>query len=213
MRRVQQFIAVFIFCAVLPLPAAVSAAPSLSSLRFHSGSAHDRVVLDLTESADYELDTSEDGRTVTVVLKGVTVKSNVQEPSFAGSRVQSVKWTAKGSEVYVTLQLAPGCKATAGQLSKPARIFIDAVPSAGTTGTQAGKNDKIGHPTSESKTAAEIAAAKEAAKKVGLPDGTIAWQLAPGLMEYEYKVWQDDGWLTAYYLDDDASRKTRKPAL
>ena len=219
MRRVQQFIAAFIFCTFLTLPATASAAPSLSSLRFHSGSAHDRVVLDLTDTADYELDTSEDGRTVTVVLKGVTVKSNVQEPSFAGSRVQSVRWTAKGSEVYVTLTLAPGCKATAGQLAKPARIFIDAVPSSaitGTTGTQTGSNGttgKIGKPTSSTKTAAEIAAAKEAAKNAGLPDGTIAWQLAPGLMEYEYKVWQDSGWLTAYFLDVDASRYAWKPAL
>ena len=216
MRILQRFVTLFVLCMLLTFPTYASAAPSLSSLRFHSGSQHDRVVLDLSETADYELTTSDDGRTVTFVLKGVTVKSNVGEPSFQGSRVQSVKWTAKGSEVYVTLQLAPGCKATAGQLSKPARIFIDAVPSSastGTTGTQTGNTGKIGKPTSSTKTAAEIAAAKEAAKKVGLPDGTIAWQLAPGLMEYEYKTWQDNGWLTAYFLDVDPSRYTWQPAL
>lgn len=218
MRRVQRFIAVCLFCAFLALPSLALAAPSLSSMRFHSGSQHDRVVLDLSETADYELTTSDDGRTVTLVLKGVTVKSSVPEPSFQGSRVQSVKWTAKGSEVYVTLQLAPGCKATAGQLAKPARIFIDAVPSSAATstaGTQTGKTggQKIGNPTSASKTAKEIAAAKEAAKQAGLPDGTIAWQLAPGLMEYEYKVWQEGGWLTAYFLEADPSRYTWRPAL
>ena len=218
MRRVQRFIAVCLFCAFLALPSLALAAPSLSSMRFHSGSQHDRVVLDLSETADYELTTSDDGRTVTLVLKGVTVKSSVPEPSFQGSRVQSVKWTAKGSEVYVTLQLAPGCKATAGQLAKPARIFIDAVPSSAATstaGTQTGKTggQKIGNPTSASKTAKEIAAAKEAAKQAGLPDGTIAWQLAPGLMEYEYKIWQDNGWLTAYFLEADPSRYTWRPAL
>ena len=214
--RFQKRLVTLVLALVLALiPAAALAAPSVSSMRFHAGSEHDRIVFDLTDTADYELDTSADGRTVTLVLKGVTVKSGVPEPRFQGSRVQSVKWTAKGSEVSVTIQLAPGCKATEGQLTKPARIFIDAVPAS--TGTQAGPassgSTKIGNPTSASKTAAEIAAAKEAAKKAGLPDGTIAWQLAPGLMEYEYKVWQDNGWLTAYFLEADPAHYTWKPAL
>ena len=228
MRFRKRLLAFILMLSIALVPAVALAAPNLTSMRFHAGSEHDRVVLDLTETADYELDTSADGRTVTLVMKGVHVKSSVPEPSFTGTRVQSVRWTAKGSEVYVTMQLAPGCKATAGQLQNPARIFIDAVPGAATpsmpgtqTGTTTGKSDsgstQAGKTPAAGKndtTTEKDAQAKAAAKHLGLPDGSLAYQLAPGLMEYAYRVWEDNrGWVTAYFIEADPARYTWKPAL
>ena len=195
------------------LPVTASAA-RLGSMRFHSGGEHDRIVFDLSDAADYELDTSADGRTVTLVLKGVRAKSGLAKPSFHGSRVQSVSWSEKGSEVYVTVKLAAGCKVQAGVLSKPARIFLDAVPaSAATSAKPVGAGKPASSGKAADKTSKEIAAAKQAAKDAGLPDGTVAYQLAPGLMEYDYKVWQSGGWLTAYFLDVDPKQYTWKPVL
>ena len=212
MRFPKRLTTLVIASALFVLPVTASAA-SLSSMRFHSGGEHDRIVFDLSEAADYELDTSADGRTVTIVLKGVRAQSGLAKPSFHGSRVQSASWSEKGSEVYVTLKLAAGCKVQAGTLAKPARIFVDAVPASAAP-AQTGKAGKTQAGTSsEDKTAKEIAAAKQAAKDAGLPDGTVAYQLAPGLMEYDYKVWQSGGWLTAYFLDVDPARYTWKPAL
>ena len=212
MRFPKRLTTLVIASALFVLPVTASAA-SLSSMRFHSGGEHDRIVFDLSEAADYELDTSADGRTVTIVLKGVRAQSGLAKPSFHGSRVQSVSWSEKGSEVYVTVKLAAGCKVQAGTLAKPARIYLDAVPASAAP-AQTGKAGKTQAGTSsEDKTAKEIAAAKQAAKDAGLPDGTVAYQLAPGLMEYDYKVWQSGGWLTAYFLDVDPTRYTWKPAL
>lgn len=213
MRFSKRFMTLIVFFSFFLLPVAAQAA-SLSSLRFHSGSDHDRIVFDLSEAADYELDTSADGRTVTLVLKGVRTKSGLAEPSFHGSRVQSVIWTAKGSEVEVTVKLAAGCKVTAGALAKPARIFLDAMPASAVTSGKtgaAGNAAQAGRPAE--KTSAEVAAAKRAAQEAGLPEGTLAYQLAPGLMEYAYNVWQDNGWLTAYFLDVDPEQYTWKPVL
>ena len=215
MRFSKRLMTLVLAFSLFVLPMTASAA-SLGSMRFHSGGDHDRVVFDLSDAADYELDTSADGRTVTLVLKGVRAKSGLAKPSFHGSRVQSVSWSEKGSEVYVTVKLAAGCKVKAGALSKPARIFLDAVPAsaAASTPVQPGTTGKPSAGTSSAdKTAKEIAAAKQAAKDAGLPDGTVAYQLAPGLMEYDYKVWQSGGWLTAYFLDVDPARYTWKPAL
>ena len=215
MRFSKRLMTLVLAFSLFVLPMTASAA-SLGSMRFHSGGDHDRVVFDLSDAADYELDTSADGRTVTLVLKGVRAKSGLAKPSFHGSRVQSVSWSEKSSEVYVTVKLAAGCKVKAGALSKPARIFLDAVPAsaAASTPVQPGTTGKPSAGTSSAdKTAKEIAAAKQAAKDAGLPDGTVAYQLAPGLMEYDYKVWQSGGWLTAYFLDVDPARYTWKPAL
>ena len=126
MRFSKRLMTLVLAFSLFVLPMTASAA-SLGSMRFHSGGDHDRVVFDLSDAAYYELDTSADGRTVTLVLKGVRAKSGLAKPSFHGSRVQSVSWSEKGSEVYVTVKLAAGCKVKAGALSKPARIFLDAV--------------------------------------------------------------------------------------
>ena len=86
MRFSKRLMTLVLAFSLFVLPMTASAA-SLGSMRFHSGGDHDRVVFDLSDAADYELDTSADGRTVTLVLKGVRAKSNTQStPSFSGSR-------------------------------------------------------------------------------------------------------------------------------
>ena len=57
MRFPKRLTTLVIASALFVLPVTASAA-SLSSMRFHSGGEHDRIVFDLSEAADYELDTS-----------------------------------------------------------------------------------------------------------------------------------------------------------
>ncbi|MCI6752962.1 MAG: hypothetical protein MR585_07970, partial [Selenomonas bovis] len=58
-RRLRYFILTLVLLAALQ--GAALAAPQLSGVRFHSEAARDRVVLDLSEASDYELDKAADG--------------------------------------------------------------------------------------------------------------------------------------------------------
>lgn len=214
-RRLRYFILTLVLLAALQ--GAALAAPQLSGVRFHSEAARDRVVLDLSEASDYELDKAADGKRVTVVLKGVRAGRSLKQPMVTGKRVKGVRWSASDSEVRVVVSLATACKASVGQLKNPPRLFLDLTdPIAAGTARKPAAGKAAGEAAAAEKTAAAAkaaAAAKVAAAALGLPEGTEAVQLAAGLMRFDYHVWQDDGWITAYFLDVDPAVYRLKVAL
>lgn len=206
MKRARTFLltAVLLVC----IEGAALAAPQLGGMRFHSGEAHDRVVFDLSAASDYELDTAADGKRVTLVLKGAKAKQALAQPSFQGRRVKSVRWSSSGNEVRVVVTLASGCRASVGQLKNPPRLYLDLTDAAG-----AQEQQKTVQGAKPPATSASDAAARKAAAALHLPEGTEAVELAKGLMRFDYHVWQDDGWVTAYFLDVDPSVYQLKVAL
>lgn len=213
MKRARGFLltAVLLVC----LEGAALAAPQLGGMRFHSGETHDRVVFDLSAASDYELDTAADGKRVTLVLKGARAKQALAQPSFRGKRVKSVRWSAAGDEVRVVVTLATGCRASVGQLKNPPRLYLDLTDrAAGAKPAQKPATSAQTKPAAAKPTSSvSDADARKAAEALHLPAGTEAVQLAKGLMRFDYHVWENDGWVTAYFLDVDPSVYQLKVAL
>ena len=229
MMTYKKRLAALIFLGIFSSAQWAFASPSVADLRFHSGHDHDRVVLDLSEASDYELDTSSDGRTVTLVLKGAAAKKGLSQESFRSKRIESVRWVKGNGEFSVVVRLAQGYKARAGALASPARVYLDVLDPAEaqkTGGKTAASGSKTAGTAGGSTTGASAtskpaagnaadgeAAALAAAQRLGLPEGAEAVELAPGLMRFDYHVWDGDGWLTAYFLDVDPKMYRLKAAL
>lgn len=165
----------------------------LSSVRFHSGSDHDRVVFDLTEMPKYKVRLSSGKDALVIDLADVSA-SGLKRASFHSKRIDSVKYSLKQDHVLVTLKLKPGMSYKVQELKNPNRVFIDVLPESG---------------AEEKKSKAETSG-KEI--KTGIP-GMYAEEIAPGLVRKAYTYWDADGQVTAYFLEADKDRYTVKPAL
>ena len=204
MRKRQRLKGIFLtmtLAAMLAaLPAAASAA-QVTNLRTSHGAAHDRIVVDLSEDADYEL---ERGDGVVTLEVNDSSPRGLKQTSFHSSRVKGVRWSTKNGKVYVRIELAKsGLAAKVGKLRSPSRIYVDIQPaSAGAAaGSKTGKTGTTGKP-----------AASGTAAKLGLPAGTEVSDLAPGLRSYVYHD-ASDGELRAYFIDADPARYRPQIAL
>lgn len=176
------------------------AAPAMQDVRYHSGAEHDRIVFDLSETPLYDVRASADGRSVTIDFRGVSDRHFRRVP-IETSRVSSVTYASKQDHILVTLHLKSGLSYKVSNLHKPARVFIDILPAS----------EAVSDEEQAKKSIPQGAARTSAAPKD--PADTYAEEMAPGLTKKTYVYWDDDGKVTAYFVEADHNRYTVKPAL
>ena len=176
---------------------ALAAGARLSGIRFHSGSKHDRVVFDLSKLPKYEASLSADGRELTLDLADVSA-TGLARANFHGSRIQSVKYQLEGDTVKVTFTLKEGMTYKVDTLKNPSRLLVDVLPgkSAST------KNDTVKLNPIRVKPANPFATS-----------GLEKTEMAPGLTRIKYSYNDEDGKVTAYFVEADNTKYTVKPAL
>ena len=192
MRRISVLAVILLFV----FEGLVLAGAKLSSVRFHSGREHDRVVFELNQMPKYKARLNTEGDALIVDLADVSA-SGLKRASFHGKRIESVKYSLKQDHVVVTLKLMPGMGYKIQELKNPDRVFVDVLPKSKVDGTK-DKQGKDGEKTRELKT--------------GIP-GMYAEEIAPGLIKKAYTYWDADGQVTAYFLEADKNKYTVKPAL
>ena len=172
----------------------LAAGARLTNVRFHSGHDHDRIVFDLNKRTEYKV--SEDPLDGSVIIDFLdTSASGLVREDFRSSRVEKVKYGLKQDHVLVTLDLKEGMAYEVKELKNPYRIFIDIKP--GKKGTQqaqgrTGRTNRV---------------------QLAKNNGKVVEELAPGLTKTRYTYFDDDGQVTAYFVEADKNRYTVKPAL
>ena len=126
MNRILRRAAVFA-AAALFLGQSFAMAAGLTSMRFHSGSEHDRVVYEFTDLPAYTTAVSADGRTLTLDLADTSYKGFAAVPA-KGSRIESIAYNKKGKHLIVTMKLKAGLTYQVRTLKNPTRLFVDVVP-------------------------------------------------------------------------------------
>ena len=186
-------------CLASPLTA--WAAANLQGVRFHSGTEHDRIVFDLSETPLYTVRASEDGRKLTIDFTEVGLR-HFQQKNWQSSRVQAVGYAQKQGHFLVTLQLKAGLTYKVANLHQPARVFIDVLPDRAATAVQ-------------DKTAAksDTSAAQPATGGVDPLKDTYTEELAPGLWQKTCVYWDDDGQVSAWFIVADHQRYRVRSAL
>ncbi len=176
------------------------ASPAMQDVRYHSGTEHDRIVFDLSETPLYDVKPSADGRTVTIDFQGVSDRHFRQVP-IQTSRVSSVTYAEKAGHLLVTLHLKSGLSYKVSNLHSPARVFIDILPAS----------EAVSDDAQAKKSVPQAVAGSGAVQKD--PKNTYEEEMAPGLTKKTYVYWDDDGKVTAYFVEADHNRYTVKPAL
>ena len=194
MKRAQRISVLFLAFMIMLESFALAAGARLSGIRFHSGRQHDRVVFDLSALPKYEARLSGDGRELTVDLSEVTA-SGIARANFHGQRIQSVKYKLENGHVLVTLALKEGMSYQVQTLKNPHRLLVDIVP---------GKAKTAGSTVSPIRV--------KPAQKTGVP-GLEKAEVAPGLISIKYSYHDEDGKVTAYFVEADNSKYIVKPAL
>ncbi len=202
MNKILRRAAVFA-AAALFLGQSFAMAAGLTSMRFHSGSEHDRVVYEFTDMPVYTTAISGDGRTLTLDLADTSYKGFSAVPA-KGSRIESIAYNKKGKHLIVTMKLKAGLSYQVRTLKNPTRLFIDVLPDTSAATSTAG--------TAASKPA--VTATK--GSSTGMPgtiDGDYVQEIAPGLTEHTYVYWDDYGKVSAWLLEADPARYRLVPTL
>lgn len=202
MNKILRRAAVFA-AAALFLGQSFAMAAGLTSMRFHSGSEHDRVVYEFTDMPVYTTAVSADGRTLTLDLADTSYKGFSAVPA-KGSRIESIAYNKKGKHLIVTMKLKAGLSYQVRTLKNPTRLFIDVLPDTSAATSTAG--------TAASKPA--VTAPKSSS--TGMPgaiDGDYVQEIEPGLTEHTYVYWDDYGKVSAWLLEADPARYRLVPTL
>lgn len=195
------------------------AATTLTGVRFHSGSEHDRVVLDLAALPSFTTRVSADGREVTVDLAD-TREKNILQDGFSGRRIESVRYTVSKGHILVTVRLKAGYTYEVKRLASPARIFVDVKDKAAknsantkaTTGKSTTPSAAVKKPTTKPQT--PKTPTYDESKMTALAfDGLYNEMMAPGIMKREYIYWDDAGEISAYFVEADKDLYKIKPVL
>ena len=166
MNKILRRAAVFA-AAALFLGQSFAMAAGLTSMRFHSGSEHDRVVYEFTDMPVYTTAVSADGRTLMLDLADTSYKGFSAVPA-KGSRIESIAYNKKGKHLI-------GLSYQVRTLKNPTRLFIDVLPDTSAATSTAG--------TAASKPA--VTATK--GSSTGMPgtiDGDYVQEIEPGLTEH-----------------------------
>ena len=204
---------ILVLMAALLLTASSYAwAAGLSALRTSSTAERDRLVFDFTEMPLYDVRLSADGRALTFDFVD-TDATAFKRASVHTKRIDSVSYAVRNGHFYVTVTMAQGMAYNLGNLMNPARVFLDVAP----VGTNPSKPTPVPAPVKPTTSATPTqgtggdAPAKEP-KKPALPilkEETIA----PGLMQRTYIYADEDGQVTAYFVEADTTKYNVRPAL
>ena len=202
MNHLRRKITVALLASVFTLQtAALASAADLTSVRYHSGSEHDRVVFDLSSETPYQVKASADGREITIDMANVSEKDFKRKP-FHSSRIESVKYVLSKGHMLVTLRLKPGLTYKANKLGNPARVFVDILPKTAKASSKPAGNVR------------RTGGAEEEGDILPLAfDGLYTEMAAPGLAKRSYIYWDDAGKVSAYFVEADKDLYTVKPVL
>ena len=182
-------------------------AADLNSVRYHSGSEHDRIVFDWSSMPRYNTTVSGDKRQLTLDFFGVD-RNSISEKNFSSSRIESVQFTEKNGHLLVTVRLKAGLSYKVEKLANPARIFIDVVPE--TADRNLGKKPAAVRP----KPVAKKPIPATAGNVLNLNfDGLYTEMVGPGLARREYVYWDSAGQISAYFIEADKNLYSIKPVL
>lgn len=200
--KLKRKISTAILASVFSLQAAAMAsAADLTSVRYHSGEEHDRVVFDLSSMPNYTVKPSEDGREITFDFQDVTEK-NISKKTFHSSRIESVNYSLYKGHVLVKVRFKDGLTYKVGKLTSPARVYVDILPkNAAKKPAAAGNKGSVKTGNSQGNI---------------LPlkfDGLYTELAAPGIAKRQYVYWDDVGKVTAYFVEADKDLYTIKPVL
>ncbi len=212
-KRIGRRAAVFAAAAVFLIQSFAMAA-GLTSMRFHSGSEHDRVVYEFTTMPVYTTSVSADGRTLTLDLANTSYQGFQAVPAN-GTRISSISYNKKGGHLIVTMKLKAGLSYQVRTLKNPTRLFVDVLPSSEVTGNYAGaaQNSQTTVKNTPSTRNTESTAASSAQTMPSNIDGDYVQQIAPGLVEHTYVYWDDYGKISAWLLEADPARYKLVPVL
>ena len=182
-----------------------AASADLNAVRYHSGSEHDRVVFDLSAMPDYSIRFSDDGQELIVDFRDVAGR-NLKRTPFHSSRIESVKYSLSKDHMIVTLRLKAGLTYKVNKLTGPARVFVDILPK-GTAAAATGKQ-----PAQPAQSTQPAASGTGNVTALNL-DGMYTEMAAPGIAKRTYVYWDDDGKVTAYFLEADKNLYKVKPVL
>ncbi|WP_302489569.1 phosphodiester glycosidase family protein [uncultured Mitsuokella sp.] len=218
-RRICRRAAVFAAAAVFLMQSFAMAA-GLTSMRFHSGSEHDRVVYEFTTMPVYTTSVSADGRTLTLDLANTSYQGFQAVPAN-GTRISSISYNKKGNHLLVTMKLKAGLSYQVRTLKNPTRLFVDVLPSSEITGSYANAaqnaspasvNTNAGSTKNTSASAKQDRNSSAGSVSSGI-DGDYVQQIAPGLVEHTYVYWDDYGKISAWLLEADPARYKLVPVL
>ncbi len=101
-----------------------AAAPAvLSGVRFGSGAARDRIVLDLSRLPTYEVRTENGGQRIIVELSGVS--DQAAKPEMSSDMVRQVSFENKDGKLCMIIDLYAAAKYRVQTLANPVRLFVD----------------------------------------------------------------------------------------
>lgn len=202
----HKLMALTLAISLLGTPAWTEAA-DLNSVRYHSGSEHDRIVFDWSAMPRYNVTASSDQRQVTLDFFNADRRS-IDEKSFSSSRIEKVQFAEKNGHLLVTVRLKAGLSYKVEKLSNPARIFIDILPASG--GKRAQKPVVQPKPAGKKPITGNTAGGN--VMKLNF-DGLYTEMVGPGLARREYVYWDSAGKISAYFIEADKNLYAIKPVL
>ena len=153
--------------------AVVWAAPasSLSGVRFHSGSEHDRIVFDWNAMPGYQVNSSDDGKCITLTFRGLPGKG-WKKPEISGALVKKISYEEKNGRFLVKIFLNRPLKYKVDKVPSPARVFVDVLPD---------KQEPVKPQTSDKPGTTALQGSGEPKGTAGPTRDFTEIQLAPGL--------------------------------
>lgn len=180
-------------------------AASLNNVRYHSGSEHDRLVFDWSEMPLYNVQVANNGQKLVFDFAEATGQKIAA--GYKSSRLASVEYKQKGKHILVTLNLKAGMTYKINNLHDPARVFVDILPR------NVQKKPAVSKKTSP-KTKPIANSSENLGNITALNfDGLYTELAAPGIAKRKYVYWDDDGQVTAYFVEADKNLYTLKPVL
>ncbi len=186
---------------------AASSTSSLSSVRFHSGSQHDRIVFDWSEIPSYDVRVTDDGKCIKVTFQGLPEKQWKKE-SFSGKLVEKVTYEKKHEKLLVKVFLRHPLRYKVETIAESSKVYIDVLASS--TISLLHMPETTAPPKPERRKE-DIGTGSQ--PKPGPTRDFTEIELAPGLKKTIYSRWNSDGPVQAFFIEADKSRYRLKPAL
>ena len=201
---------ILVLLAALLLTASSYAwAAELNALRTSSTAERDRLVFDFSEMPVYHVTLSDDGRELTFDFAD-TDTAAFKRIAVRTKRIDSVSYAARGGHFYVTVTMAQGMGYNLGNLMNPARVFFDVAPAGAHPSKPSPAVPSVTPMTPTQPSGGDTAA--EQPKKPALPI-LKEEQIAAGLMQRTYIYEDEDGQVTAYFVEADPLKYSVRPAL